>query len=64
MFKPEDLKVLKRSPDLNNVQINRLIIRLNMNIFGFTIYGHGGHFGQVTYIFVYYMISAQTVIEK
>ena len=45
--KLEDLKVLKRSPDLlNNVKISQGQLRLN--IFCFTIYGHGGHFGQMT----------------
>ena len=52
MNKLEDLKVMKRSPDLlNNDKIGQgqlgLLFNHNM-LFGFPIYGHGGHFGQVT----------------
>ena len=40
--------VPKRSSDLlNNVEVGQGQLRLNMS-FCFTIYGHGGHFGQVT----------------
>ena len=52
--KPEDLKVLKRSSDIGsqdlyNVKLGQAQHRLiYLNIFGFTIYGHGDHFGQVT----------------
>ena len=44
--------VLKRLPDLlNNVKIGQALGQLKafyLNIFCLTIYGHGGHFGQVT----------------
>ena len=49
--KLEDLKVLKRSPDLlNNVKIRQGQLRLIIEtlLFCFTIYGGGGFFGQVT----------------
>ena len=46
-LKLEDLKVMKRSPDLlNNVKISQGQLRLI--IFTYTIHGHGGHFGQMT----------------
>ena len=47
----KDLKALNRSPDfLSNVKIHYVMVNLGfyLNIFCFTIYGHGGHFGQVT----------------
>ena len=46
-LKLEDLKVLRRSPDLlNNVKIGQG--QLQLNKFCFTIYGGCRHFGQVT----------------
>ena len=45
----EDMKVLKRSPDLlNNVKISLGQLRIFFKHIRFTIYEHGGHFGQVT----------------
>ena len=47
--KQEDLKVLRRSPDLlNNVKIGQGQLQLIMEQFSFTIYGGCSHFGQVT----------------
>ena len=44
--KLEDLKVLKRSPDLlNNVKIGHSQLDLLLKHIFFTLYGHGGHFG-------------------
>ena len=46
--KLEDLKVLRRSPDLiNNVKIVKVNYAYNKT-FCFTIYGGCSHFGQVT----------------
>ena len=44
------LEDLKPSPDLlNNIKISQGQLRLIfLNIICFTIYGHGGHFGQMT----------------
>ena len=45
----EDLKVLRRSPDLlNNVKIGQGQLQLIMEPICFTIYGDCRHFGQVT----------------
>ena len=47
--KLEDLKVLRRSPDLlNNVKIGQGQLQLIMEPICFTIYGGCRHFGQVT----------------
>ena len=47
--KLEDLKVLRRSPDLlNNVKIGHGQLQLIMEPICFTIYGDCRHFGQVT----------------
>ena len=49
MTKLEDLKVLRRSPDLlNNVKIGQGHLQLIMEKNCFTIYGVCRHFGQVT----------------
>ena len=43
------LEDLKRSPDLlNNVKIGHGQLRLIIQ----TYYGHGGHFGQVSYLYL------------
>ena len=49
MLKLEDLKVLRRSPDLlHNVKIGQGQLHLIMKqFFCFTIYGGCSHFGQV-----------------
>ena len=45
----EDLKVLKRSPDLlSNVKIVQGQLRLIIETYFVLPYGGGGHFGQVT----------------
>ena len=45
----ENLKVLRRSPDLlNNVKIGQGQLQLIMEPICFTIYGDCRHFGQVT----------------
>ena len=49
IHKQEDLKFLRRSPDLfNNVKISQGQLRLIIKHNCFTIYGGCSHFGQVT----------------
>ena len=47
------LEDLKRSPDLlNNVKVGHGQLRFIIQTFCFTLYGHGGHFGQVSYLYL------------
>ena len=65
-------EVWKRSPDLlDNVKIGQDQQAYYLNIFCFTMYGHGGHFGQVTkkqilylYCFIYKILHMKFELKQ